>query len=395
MAVKRDKSSPWEFLWYALYAFAGLGLELVLMGGVEPALFGGTPPSRYTAAHTLLHWGMTMACWGLTAALLVRQAEKKLGFSLLEARPVPRKGAGLAIGLAALCNLLGVLCVTAVNTSVAETIYSIASFGGGPRAALAALCAAMASIVLWAAAAWWFGIPTSESHALVAGISGAAAALEGSLSCIRWDCWARVVLGLLVSVGAGFWAGRRALRALSRLSWSDRLFRRAQIPGAALTAFLHGAQDGQKFLGVFLLGAALAQGGGVGQTFSVPGWLMLLCAAVMALGTAMGGRRIIETVGRDMVILAPREGLAADLGGGLCLLLCTLAGLPVSTTHAKTAAILGAGSAGGGTVNHRVAARIALTWLFTFPGCGLLGFLLASLFRSPLSCGILMPGTIF
>lgn len=111
-----------------------------------------------------------------------------------------------AVGLAALCNLLGVLCVTAVNTSVAETIYSIASFGGGPRAALAALCAAMASIVLWAAAAWWFGIPTSESHALVAGISGAAAALEGSLSCIRWDCWARVVLGLLVSVGAGFWA---------------------------------------------------------------------------------------------------------------------------------------------------------------------------------------------
>ena len=103
-----------------------------------------------------------------------------------------------AVGLAALCNLLGVLCVTAVNTSVAETIYSIASFGGGPRAALAALCAAMASIVLWAAAAWWFGIPTSESHALVAGISGAAAALEGSLSCIRWDCWARVVLGLLV-----------------------------------------------------------------------------------------------------------------------------------------------------------------------------------------------------
>ena len=87
-----------------------------------------------------------------------------------------------AVGLAALCNLLGVLCVTAVNTSVAETIYSIASFGGGPRAALAALCAAMASIVLWAAAAWWFGIPTSESHALVAGLSGAAAALPGGLT---------------------------------------------------------------------------------------------------------------------------------------------------------------------------------------------------------------------
>ena len=96
--MKRDKSSPWEFLWYALYAFAGLGLELVLMGGVEPALFGGTPPSRYTAAHTLLHWGMTMACWGLTAALLVRQAEKKLGFSLLEPGLSPGRGRGSPLG---------------------------------------------------------------------------------------------------------------------------------------------------------------------------------------------------------------------------------------------------------------------------------------------------------
>ena len=98
------------------------------------------------------------------------------------------------------------------------------------------------------------------------------------MSCIRWDCWARVVLGLLVSVGAGFWAGRRALRALSRLSWSDRLFRRAQIPGAALTAFLHGAQDGQKFLGILLLGIALSQGRQDEQTFLIPFWLMALCA---------------------------------------------------------------------------------------------------------------------
>lgn len=107
--MKQDRSSPWEFLWYALYAFAGLGLELVLIGGVEPALFGGTPSSRYTAAQTLLHWGMTMACWGLTAALLVSRAKKKLGFFPLEARPIPRKGAGPAMGLAALCILLNAL----------------------------------------------------------------------------------------------------------------------------------------------------------------------------------------------------------------------------------------------------------------------------------------------
>ena len=219
-----------------------------------------------------------------------------------------------AVALAAACNLLGVLVMTAINATVAETVYSIADFGPDRAAALSALCAALCAIVLWAVLAWRFGVPTSESHALVAGLTGAALALPGGLDNIRAGAWGRVLLGLVLSV---------------------------------------------------------------------------------ALGTAMGGRRIIETVGRDMVILAPQEGLAADLGGGLCLLLCTLAGLPVSTTHAKTAAILGAGSAGGGTVNRRVAARIALTWLFTFPGCGLLGFLLASLFRSPLSCGILMPGTIF
>lgn len=300
-----------------------------------------------------------------------------------------------AVALAAVCNLMGVLVMTAVSATVAETIYSIADFGPDRAAALSALCAALCAIVLWAVLAWRFGVPTSESHALVAGLTGAALALPGGLDNIRAGAWGRVLLGLVLSVALGWWVGGLCRRLLERLHPSLPLCRRGQLAGAGAMAFLHGAQDGQKFLGVFLLGAALAQGGGVGQTFSVPGWLMLLCATVMALGTAMGGRRIIETVGRDMVILAPREGLAADLGGGLCLLLCTLAGLPVSTTHAKTAAILGAGSAGGGTVNHRVAARIALTWLFTFPGCGLLGFLLASLFRSPLSCGILMPGTIF
>ena len=208
----------------------------------------------------------------------------------------------------------------------------------------------------------------------------AAAALEGSLSCIRWDCWARVVLGLLVSVGAGFWAGRRALRALSRLSWSDRLFRRAQIPGAALTAFLHGAQDGQKFLGILLLGIALSQGRQDEQTFLIPFWLMALCAGSMALGTGMGGRRIIDTVGREMVRLGPREGLASDLGGGGCLLLSTLLGLPVSTTHTRTAALLGAGSTSGRRIDWSVARSIALTWVLTFPGCFTLGWCMARLF---------------
>ena len=281
-----------------------------------------------------------------------------------------------AVALAAVCNLAGVLCVTAVNASVAETVYSIAWFGGGPRAALTALCAAMAAIVLWAGAAWRLGIPTSEGHALVAGISGAAVALEGDFSCIRWDCWGKVLLGLLLSTAAGFLAARAARRALGRLRPSPQTCALAQIPGAACTAFLHGAQDGQKFLGVFLLGAALAQGRGDEETFLIPSWLMVLCALFMALGTAMGGRRIIDTVARDMVALSPRDALCADLGSIPCLLLATALGLPVSTTHTRTAALLGAAQ---GTPRWTVAARIALAWVLTFPGCLAIGYWLARL----------------
>ena len=289
-----------------------------------------------------------------------------------------------AVLLAAGCNLLGVLCVTQVNASVAETVYSIARFGGGTKAALTALCAAMAAIVLWAVLAWRFGIPTSESHALVAGISGAAAALEGNLSCINWVGWAKVLLGLGLSTLAGFWAGEAARRRLNHVTANDRTLLLAQIPGAAGTAFLHGAQDGQKFLGVFLLGSALAQGRGEGAMEKIPVWLMVLCAGFMALGTLLGGKRIIDTVGREMVSIGPREGLAADGATIFCLLLSTLLGLPVSTTHTRTAALLGVGRAGGCRPCWGVAGKIALMWLLTFPGCMAIGYWTAKVFLARL-----------
>lgn len=285
-----------------------------------------------------------------------------------------------AVALAAVCNFLGVLCITSVNASVAETIYSIASFHGGSRAALTALCAALCAIVLWAAGAWYFGIPTSESHALVAGISGAAVALEGSFSCIHWEQWGKVLLGLLLSTLAGFWAGQQVQRLLCRFHASPRFFQLVQLPGAAGAAFLHGAQDGQKFLGVFLLGTALAQGHGDAQELVIPLWLMALCAAGMALGTLMGGKKIIDTVGREMVAMGPREGAASDLGSSACLLFATMLGLPVSTTHTKTAAVLGAGAAQGSPVDHRVAGRIVLAWVLTLPGCAALGYWSAKFF---------------
>ena len=275
---------------------------------------------------------------------------------------------------AAVCNLLGVVCAAAANTSVAQTIYAIADFGGGTERALAALCAAMTAIVLWAAGAWRFGIPTSESHALAAGIAGAALALPGGVSNLRPGPWGRVLLGLVLSVVLGFLGGALAARALPGGGRSG-LYSGGQVLGAGASAFLHGAQDGQKFLGVFLLGASLSQGRPDSETFLLPAWLPLLCALLMGLGTLLGGRRIVENVGRNLVPLTPRLGFAADLGSAASLLLCTLLGLPASTTHTKTAAILGAG--GGRRANRRAAGSIALAWVCTFPGCGLIAFVTA------------------
>ena len=143
--------------------------------------------------------------------------------------------------------------------------------------------------------------------------------------------------------------------------------------------FMHGAQDGQKFIGVFLLGVSLSAGQ-ASSAFTIPLWLMLLCSAVMALGTSMGGLRIVKTMGMDMVRLSPYQGFSADLAGAVSLLVSTLAGFPVSTTHTKTTAMMGVGAARKlSSVHWGVVGEMALAWLLTFPGCALIGYLMAKL----------------
>ena len=266
-----------------------------------------------------------------------------------------------AVALAAVCNFAGVALACLCFPAVAATMENLVRFSS-PQATQAGLCGALLAVILWGVAAWRFGLPTSESHALLAGLSGAALALGAD---IQPSAWAAVGVGLVLSLPAGVVAGRAVCCGLGRIPHNPI---QGQRWAAALTAFLHGAQDGQKFLALLLM----AQGVSAARP---PLTLLLLTACTMALGTGLGGRRIVEKIGHELAHLTPTQGLAADLGTGLVLGVCSALGLPVSTSHAKVAAICGASphpKAG-------VVAQLLLVWALTFPACMGLGYVFARL----------------
>lgn len=296
-------------------------------------------------------------------------------------------GVRSAIMMSAVFNFLGVLIMTQINSSVASTISNMVDFGDNTESASIALCAALLSIVVYSVTASYFGIPTSESHSLIAGLSGAAIAIQHGVDGINFGEWIKVLYGLVLSLILGFATGWIICKLLTILCQklerrkAGRFFAGAQIIGAAAMSFMHGAQDGQKFIGVLFLGLAFSNGQNSVSGLSIPVWLMLLCSVVMALGTSVGGEKIIKSVGMDMVKLERYQGFSADLAGAACLLLSSLFGIPVSTTHTKTSAIMGVGAVKRlSAINFGVVKDMVLTWIFTFPGCGIISFLVAKLF---------------
>ena len=284
-----------------------------------------------------------------------------------------------AVIMAAIFNFLGVFIMTQLNASVASTISNMVDFGGDTNAALIALCAALFSIVVYSVGASLLGIPTSESHSLIAGLSGAAIAIQGGIGGINMGEWVKVLYGLVASLLFGFAVGWLVCKAVTLIcAGMDRrrtngFFTYAQIVGAAAMSFMHGAQDGQKFIGVLFLGSVTG--------VMIPIWLMILCSTIMGVGTSVGGERIIKSVGQDMVKLEKYQGFSADLSSALCLLVMTVLGIPVSTTHTKTSAIMGVGAVRRlSAINFGVVRDMMLTWVFTFPGCGLISFVMAKLF---------------
>ena len=285
-----------------------------------------------------------------------------------------------AVLMAAVLNMAGVLTTGA---AVAATI------GTGivrPEAiSLGTVAAAMLTVVVWTMAAWFYGIPTSETHELLAGLAGAGLAYAGP-SVLLGEGWLKVLLGLGFSTIIGFglaflvmvaiyWIFRTVSRARSK-----RAFSRAQVVSAAFMAFSHGSNDGQKFMGVFTL--ALLLGGSI-DSFAVPLWVMLLCGFVMALGTALGGWRIIRTMGSKITRLEPAQGFAAETAASVAILTASRFGIPLSTTHTIGTAIMGVGATRRfSAVNWSVSRQIVNTWVLTFPACLILGYGFALVFKA-------------
>lgn len=289
-----------------------------------------------------------------------------------------------ALIMSAFFNFCGVTLMSKINDSVTVTISNIVDFGSDTRKASFALAAALFSIVLWAVLAWYFGIPTSESHALIAGLTGSAVAINGGFDAINSAEWIKTVKGLFVSCLFGFVAGFLICKIIVTIfrnikrSNGERIFKYGQILAAASMSFMHGAQDGQKFIAVLMMSVNFS---GARIDEKPHEFIILLCSVIMALGTLTGGKKIIKSVGMDMVKLQKYQGFSADTASSISLLLSTAFGFPVSTTHAKTTAMMGAGASKSlKTLDVNTIKEIALTWLLTFPGCGLLGFFVTKVF---------------
>lgn len=290
-----------------------------------------------------------------------------------------------AVIMAAIFNFLGLFCMTMLNSKVASTIVNIVNFSSGTESQVA-LAAGLFAIVVWAVSAWYFGIPTSESHALIAGVTGAGISITG-FSAINLSEWNKVLYGLLISSVIGALFGYLTITLVNFLfknierRKANKFFTGAQISSGAAMAFLHGAQDGQKFLGVFMLGTFLAKGQQIPATFNIPLYSIVLFSVVMGIGTSIGGYKIIKAVGMDMVKLEKHEGFAADTAAAICLLFSTIIGIPLSTTHTKTTAIMGVGAAKRiSNVNWSIVKEMILAWVLTFPGCIIIGYLMSKLF---------------
>jgi inorganic phosphate transporter, PiT family len=234
----------------------------------------------------------------------------------------------------------------------------------------AVIFGALMGAITWNLITWWFGIPSSSSHALVGGIVGAGVTKAGT-GAIVWGGLSKTLWGIVLSPFTGFILGILMIVLVSWLflranpSWADGFFRKAQLVSSALYSIGHGSNDAQKTAGII---AVLLFSNGYYSEFTVPGWVVLTCFVVMGIGTMLGGWRIVHTMGSKITRLTPMQGACAETAGAITLFGATHLGIPVSTTHTITSSIVGVGSAKrASAVRWGIAGRIVWAWIITIP----------------------------
>ena len=291
----------------------------------------------------------------------------------------------LAILMSATLNFVGAL----VSVKVATTISSGIVRGTVEQYVI---IAALIGAIIWNLLTWYVGIPSSSSHALIGSLVGAAIVTAGSTKVIFWnDIWDKVVLPLVTSPVVGFAIGFVVmkflfftLQALSQRT-VNKWFSKLQIFSAALMAYSHGSNDAQKSMGIITL--ALVSGGFISAQDGIPIEVKLICAISMALGTSIGGWKIIKTVGMNMIKLQPIGGFAAETSAAAVIQVMTAIGAPVSTTQVISTAIMGVGASKRlSAVRWAIAKSILYTWLITIPATMILGGGVVLLFKLVILC---------
>lgn len=280
-----------------------------------------------------------------------------------------------AIILASVMNLVGALMFTGVAKTIGGSITDPFKLENGLTVVIATLIAA----IIWNLVTWWFGIPSSSSHALIGALAGAAIASEGWAG-INYSGFSTILKWLIISPIVAFILGFCIMFVLKHIFANssphkvNKGFRSLQVFTAAFQSFTHGTNDAQKAMGIITLALVTA---GIQDDMEIQLWVKISAALAMALGTSVGGWKIIKTMGTKIFKIEPINGFAADLSSASVILAATIAHFPVSTTHAITSSILGVGSAKKfSNVKWSMAGRIVWTWVITIPVVGLLAMLI-------------------
>lgn len=285
-----------------------------------------------------------------------------------------------AARLSAIFNFIGIIVMSFINISVANCISSMVDLNDSKNGMIV-LLSGMIAVILFAVVAMKFGIPTSETHGLIAGLTGAAVAIYGWQSVSLYE-WRNVLIGLVWSIAGTLLVGYIVAKIFKKIvTLKNENIEKWQILGCCGMSFMHGAQDGQKFIGILIIFFSLVQNTYIPSQINPLNYvgIIVYTAFIMAMGVSIGGRKIVQNIGSEMVELDNKQALMSDITTVFTLFIASMTGIPVSTTHAKTMSIIVIGNNEKTRVDKKKVFSICKAWFWNFPISGLIGYALAIL----------------